>query len=179
MVVLESGPRSSPSPAPLALSSIGASSGSLAPRNFGAAFLPSPGAAGSFVDRRQFWELCAPKIRGRIPSQPRRRWLFRRSAPVLGVWYPGISGSHFPQAPAHLALSSICANSTSLSLRNPVPITYASKRIYLEKNILASKTAYRITKTYLSYTRPRKPLSGIRRHRAKYNGPIKPNRGVL
>ena len=68
-----------------------------APGFRGAALLSSPGAAGSFVDRHQFWGLCGPKIRGRIPLQPRRRRLFRRSAPVLGVLGPEFRGRILPQ----------------------------------------------------------------------------------
>ena len=59
-----------PAPAPMDLSRIGTSSGSLVPRSFGVALLPSPGAAGSSVNRHQFWELGAPEFRGRINPRP-------------------------------------------------------------------------------------------------------------
>ena len=93
------GSRYFPAPAPLALSSVGISSGSLVARNFGATLLPSPGAAGSFVDRHQFWGFGAPNFRGHVAPHSRRLWVFRKSAPVLGSWRPGVSGAALRPSP--------------------------------------------------------------------------------
>ena len=106
-----SGPHYCTSPAPMALSSVGASSERFPPRDVGAVFLASSGAAASFAYRHRFAGLGSPELRRRITSHPRRRWLFLRSGPVLVVCFPGISGPHYSPALAPLDHSPVGTSS--------------------------------------------------------------------
>ena len=66
----------------------------------------------------QSWLYMRPFNGDAINRQPRRRWLFRRSAPVRGFWRSEIPGPRCFPSPAPLALSSIATSPGSSAPRN-------------------------------------------------------------